>query len=132
MSEMVKWLSGVNALVGAWIVAALFLLTATGGGLSASAWNNIIVGVAILLIAGYNYLRTDEDEPGSVGASALVALLGLWILVAPFLVFTVDTAALFWSNVLSGALVALIGAFNAYTASKNRRTRSTAQTEARG
>ena len=132
MSKMVKWLSGVNALLGAWMVVALFLLTRTSGGFSASAWNNIIVGVAIFLIAGYNYMRADEDQPGSVGASALVALLGLWMLIAPFLVFNIDTTALLWSNILSGLIVAVLGAFNAYTASKNRRTRSPAQTEARG
>ena len=123
MSKMVKWLSGVNALIGAWLVVSLFLLTRTSGGFSASAWNNIIVGAAVFLVAGYNYTRADEEQPGSVGASSLVALLGLWMLIAPFLVFNIDTATLFWSNVLSGLVVAVLGAFNAYTASKNRRTR---------
>lgn len=114
MTEATKWLSGINSLLGAWLVVSPFLLTQTGGGLSASVWNNILIGVAIFLIAGYNYYRQSRDLAAGVGSSSLVALLGLWMIVAPLVVFVIDTGAMFWSNIVTGALVTLIAVYVAY------------------
>lgn len=118
MSEMTKWLSGVNALLGAWLVVSPFLLTTMEGGLSGSVWNNIIIGLAVFLVAGYNYYRQSRAQDASVGSASLVALLGLWMVVAPF-VF--DAAALFWNNVLTGALVAIIAVYVAYEGRQTER-----------
>ena len=107
----IKWLSGIASLFGAWIVVSPWVLEtelATG-----SLWNNVIIGAAIFLIAGYNYYRMSNGMSASVGGATLVALLGLWMIVAPFLVFEVE-AALLWSDVISGAAVAVLSGYNAY------------------
>lgn len=46
--------------------------------------------------------------------AGLNALLGLWLIVAPF-VFQPGTAAL-WNDVVVGALIALFGGYNTYAA----------------
>lgn len=116
MAESTKWLSGINSLLGAWLVISPFLLMAVGDSLSASLWNNIIIGLAIFLVAGYNYYRQSKDLVASTGSASLVALLGLWMIVAPFVVFTAaeTTTAMFWSNVITGALVTIIAVYVAY------------------
>lgn len=114
MTDATKWLSGINALLGAWLVVSPFLLTTTTGGLSASVWNNVVIGAVIFLIAGYNYYRQSRNQAVSTGSASLVALLGLWMIVAPFVVFAVDTAAMFWSNVIAGTLVTIIAVYVAY------------------
>lgn len=115
MSETTKWLSGINSVLGAWLVVSPFVLTTTAGGLTASNWNNIIIGIAIFLIAGYNYYRQSQMLEASTGSSSLVALLGLWMIIAPFVVFA-TVGSMFWSNVITGALVTIISVYVAYEA----------------
>lgn len=122
------WISAVVALLGGWLVASAFVY---GDAISAANfWNNIIVGAAIGVIAGYNALKTDDYETINTGAASLVALLGVWMVVAPF-VFDAVNDAVFWSDVVTGALVAVLAGYNAYYArSVDRRTR-TAEAETR-
>jgi uncharacterized membrane protein YfcA len=114
MTETTKWLSGINALLGGWLVISPFLLMAMAEGLSAAVWNNLLIGLAVFLVAGYNYYRQSRTRSASTASASLVALLGLWMIVAPFVVFAVGTAAMFWSNVVVGALVTIIAVYVAY------------------
>lgn len=108
-SESAKWVSGIASLVGLWILISPFVYEATEAGL----WNNVIVGAAILLIAGYNYYRTVNGYATSVGAMSLVALLGLWTVIAPF-VLEIGVEALLWSNVVAGVLGLIFAGYVAY------------------
>lgn len=119
------WISAAIALLGGWLVVSAFLFDPP----AANFWNDIIVGAAIGIIAGYNAIATDDYETVSTGAASLVALLGLWMVISPFL-FEVVTQAAFWSDVITGALVAALGAYNAYQSRST--TRRTATPEAGG
>ncbi|MDZ7730867.1 MAG: SPW repeat protein [Natrialbaceae archaeon] len=103
------WLSGLAALVGIWIVVSNVVWEPTQAGL----WNNAIVGVAILLVAGFNYYRLANNRPSNVAAMTLVALLGLWMIISPF-AFEVGHELLLWSAVVSGIIVGICGAYVAY------------------
>ena len=113
-TDTLKWLSGVVALVGAWIAASPFVY---GAG-AAALWNNVAVGVAILLVAGYNFYRTTGGLAPNVGGSSLVALLGVWSVVAPMLL-PYASEPLAWSTMASGAAVAVLSGYHAY---ETRRT----------
>lgn len=117
-----KWLSGFVSLVGAWIFVSAFVYDAMS---TVSYWNNVIVGLAIFLIAGYNYYRMTNGYEVSVGSAGLVALLGLWMILVPFVI--ADIGAAFWSDVISGIVVAGIAGYNAYA---GRETRAGAPTRA--
>ena len=108
-----KWLSGIISLIGLWIAVSPFVYDAT----ETALWNNLLVGAAIFLVAGYNYYRIVTNHTTSVGAMTLVAILGLWALVAPWLVeYAAD--GLFWSTVVTGALVAILSGYVAYEANR--------------
>jgi hypothetical protein len=109
-----KWLSGFVSLVGAWIFISAFVYPSMS---TASYWNNLIIGAAIFLIAGYNYYRMSRGMSTSVGSSSFVALLGLWMILVPF-VMTASTA--FWSDIISGIVVAIIAGYNAYAGREER------------
>lgn len=114
-SNSMKWLSGVAALVGLWILISPFTFVAS----DAALWNNVVVGIAIFLIAGYNYYRLMNDRASTVGAMAIVALLGIWTLIAPF-AFDIGSDELLWSNVAGGVLVILAAGTVANSSRKMR------------
>ena len=128
-----KWLSGIISLIGLWIAVSPFVYEA----MASLLWNNVIVGAAIFLLAGYNYYRIVTDHPTSVGVMSLVALLGLWILVAPFAiegqiaVEGLEAAAegLVWSSVVAGILTTVLAAYVAYAARGDVRTGAPAGTQ---
>lgn len=113
----VSAVSGVVAAIGAWValsVIGLFDVSA------AAFWNNVLVGAVVFLAGSYNYYRLSNDVPLSVGVSGLVAVLGLWLIVAPALLEMPAGAGLadspFWSTLVSGLLIAALAGYNAYDA----------------
>ncbi|WP_266080232.1 SPW repeat domain-containing protein [Haladaptatus caseinilyticus] len=108
-----KWLSGFVSLIGAWIFVSAFVYTMS----MSSYWNNIIIGAAIFLVAGYNYYRMSKGLTTSIGSSSFVALMGLWMILVPF-VMAVGTV--FWSDIVSGVVVAIIAGYNAYAGREAR------------
>lgn len=122
-SDMMKYMSGLASLIGLWIAASPFVYEAT----ETALWNNLAVGSVIFLLAGYNYYRLTKQHRIDVGAPSLVALLGLWSLVAPFLL-AYGSDSLVWSTMVSGLIVAALAGYNAY---RSRETETTTTTGAR-
>lgn len=120
---VLKWLSGVVALVGIWIAVSPFLYAAT----EVATWNNVVVGVVIFLLAGYNFYRMMNDQRASIGGSSLVVLLGLWSIIAPLLL-AFGSEALAWSTLASGIAVVILSGYNAY---ESRRAATAPQAETR-
>ena len=102
-------MSGIASLFGLWIAVSPFLLENT----DVALWNDLVVGLAVFLIAGYNYYRLSQGERLSVGAAGLIILLGLWSVVAPFL-FEFGSDELAWSTLISGAVITILSGYNAY------------------
>lgn len=118
-----RWLSGVVSLVGLWLAASAFVYETT----TAALWNNAVVGAAIFLLAGYGFYRLARDRRPDVGSTGLAALLGLWAVIAPFLL-SYPSDALVWSTVASGVAVAVLSGYNAY---ESRRSTATGTTGSR-
>lgn len=115
--ERGKWISALVALLGLWLVLEPFLLEVT----ATNFWNDIVIGVALIALGGYNYYRRADERLGSVAVGVFVALLGLWMIAAPFM-FGIDTGATeatglnFWNDIIVGALAFVLGAYSAYEA----------------
>ncbi|WP_323191931.1 SPW repeat protein [Halostella sp. PRR32] len=125
-----KLLAGLASLIGGWIAVSPFVYGDLGGAtqLDAAGWNNIIIGAAIFLVAGYNFYRMSKDMNVSEAAAGLTLLLGLWIVVSAIAVFDMGTTGLLWSTVVSGLVAAAIGGYNAYKGRQARDTRTAART----
>lgn len=108
----VPWLSGLSSALGAWLVVSPFAVGSPVVGVG--VWNNVLIGITIFVVGGYNYYCMVSRSRVSVGKLVLVALLGIWIVVASVIVFPVEDG-LFTSNVLTGLLVAATSGYNAYS-----------------
>ena len=90
--------AGLYAAASAWIIGF--------ADQTALAMTNLICGVAIALLAmalGSAYGRTH-------GLAFVAPLLGLWLIVSPWLVSGVDTSAsMIWSHVIVGVVVCVLG-----------------------
>ncbi|WP_226005720.1 SPW repeat protein [Natrinema salinisoli] len=118
-----KWLSGFVSLIGLWIAVSPVFYEQTASVL----WNNVLIGTAIFLLAGYNYYRISNGHSTSTGVMSLVALLALWTAVSHF-AMSGEVAmsgledvgqGLAWSNVVSGLIAAALSAYIAYTAGRD-------------
>ena len=115
-----KWLSGIVSVIGLWIALSPAVYETT----ASIEWNNVLVGGAIFLLAGYNFYRIVNAYPTSTGVMSLVALLALWTLAAPFAIegsvamsdLEVAQRGLVWSNVVCGIAMAAAAAYIAYAA----------------
>jgi hypothetical protein len=115
------WAIAIAALLGLWVVASPFVY---GVG-EAMLWNAVIVGALVAVVGGYNVYRR-EDTSVVVSGASLVALLGLWLLASPF-VLAVPADGMFWSSAVVGAMIALLGGYNAYVGWQRRRSATAAE-----
>jgi hypothetical protein len=112
----------IAALVGIWVlITPFFWGTATGSGAWGGGgawlyWSNVISGIVIAILAGYS------ARSGNSGAGWLAALVGIWVLITPFFWGAMSGAGLawwggggawlYWSNVISGIVVAILAGYS--------------------
>lgn len=108
-ADAMKWVSGIVSLIGLWILASPFLFETS----NFSLWNNVVVGAAIFMIAGYTFYQLSNGMYASVGVLSLVVLLGLWTIAAPYVV-DFNTGAIELSNIAAGSAVAILAGYEAY------------------
>lgn len=118
-----KGLSAIIALLGIWMILEAVLVDLV----AAQMWSDALVGMALLVIGVYNYSRRSDKQLGSIGAATLVAILGLWLIAAPFLLGldggfaeTVNDIG-FWNDVVVGLIVFGLGAYSVYEIRDRRR-----------
>ncbi|ELY47245.1 SPW repeat domain-containing protein [Natronorubrum sulfidifaciens] len=107
--------SALIAALGVWVAVSALLVDIA----AALLWNNLLVGSAVFIAAGYNVYQLSNDVPLSTGVASLVAVLGIWLIISPALLEMVDL--LFWSTLISGLLIAGFAGYNAYNARGARR-----------
>ncbi|WP_245742202.1 SPW repeat domain-containing protein [Natrinema salaciae] len=107
---MMKLTAGGNGAIGCWLLVAPLVFDAPATG----RWNDVLVGAAIAVGAGYNCARAARRRSMSVLSTGVVTLLGCWLVIAPF-ALGLEGPAL-WNDVVSGTVVAGIGSYNTYVA----------------
>jgi hypothetical protein len=96
----------LGMLTGLWVAVSPWFLVLQHGGNNAAA-SNLIVGLAIAALGLYAL----SGSRGFLGLQVGSVLAGVWLIISPFILdakYTITTP-MYWSNVIAGALVALIG-----------------------
>lgn len=120
--EQGKWVSALLALLGLWMIGQALALDLAASQL----WNDIAVGVVLFAIGVYNYSRRSDERLASMAAAVIAALVGLWLIAAPFVLGVnaglTETAndVGFWNDVLLGLITLVLGGYSAYKARDNR------------
>ncbi|MFA5925889.1 MAG: SPW repeat protein [Parcubacteria group bacterium] len=92
--QKMKTASWLIVLTGIWLILAPFILGFSGTILSRS---DVVAGIAIIVIS---IVRIGMPEDGT-WIDWLSALLGIWVLLTPFM-FQVPEMAGFWNNFIFG------------------------------
>ncbi len=110
----VKVLSWITVILGVWLIIAPFILTFPS---TVAMWNSIIVGVIVLVLS---WIRA-ANPATSPGLSWINAILGLWLIVAPFVMSMASSTSTRWNDIVLGIAVIVFSVWAAL-ASRMRTT----------
>lgn len=114
-TSQVKVASGLNFLAGIWIIISAWVYGAIYT--SGSAWNSIIIGIVIAVFAAIRFF----SPRSAVGLSWINALLGIWMIISPWVYGYANTnEARMWNSVIFGIIVLILGVWSA-AATRNER-----------
>jgi hypothetical protein len=103
--QMTGGASWINVLLGIWVIISPFILQFAR--LPAVMWNNVVIGVVVALLA---LIRS--SLPRQSGWSLANVILGIWMIISPF-VLGVMTTTVLWNNIVLGIVIALVAVGNA-------------------
>jgi SPW repeat len=95
--------SWVNILLGIWVIVSPFVLAFHS---PKAVWSNVITGAVIGILA---LIRWSMHQPGW---SWLNLILGIWLVISPFVLFASGVAM--WNNVIVGIIIAASALTNTY------------------
>ena len=90
-----------NFLLGIWLVISPFVLAFAQ--LERARWNNIACGGAIALLA----LGAMSERRSQAGGNWFSVLLGIWLIISPFVLGFSARPTPLWNNIILGVVVAL-------------------------
>ncbi|MFF6918117.1 SPW repeat protein [Streptomyces sp. NPDC012466] len=109
----VALVDGPVFLLGLYCAASPWIVHYTAGQPSLTA-HNLIMGIAIGLLA-LGFTRAPERM---YGLSWAMCALGVWLIIAPWIVGESPDAGVVWNNIIIGALAVILGLVCAGTAAK--------------
>ena len=105
-SNRINW---VVAILGVWEIIAPFVLGYVT--VRPPFWNNIIFGAALLVLSVWSALSASVTVDRTL--DWIDAVIGIWLIVAPFVLgYTTVTAAL-WNDIIVGIVVVVLSAWAA-------------------
>jgi SPW repeat len=104
-----KPLSWLIVVGGAWEVAAPFVFGATAT--TAFLWDAVIIGVALVILGAWAALSAEVGTDRNL--DWLNAVLGLWLIAAPFVLGYSGVAVALWNDIVVGIIIAVLGAWAA-------------------
>ena len=108
----IRWASGANILFGAWLFIAPWVLNYAQDAIS---WNETIAGATLMILATLRYIR----PLGRFWIGWINALIGLWMIAAPFVLNSQYITAQV-NNLTTGIAVFVAGAISGSVRSFNR------------
>ena len=107
----VRTSGGLDILAGIWLILAPFLLNYSANG--GSVANDVVVGIAVLVLAG---VQVSGENYRVSWPSWTNALLGLWLIVTPFILGFPTGSAAMWNDVILGIIVGALSLTSALSA----------------
>lgn len=103
----VKTASGLNILAGLWLVLAPWALAY--GTVEPALWNSVIIGLAVAVLAIVRVGMPLQYE----GISWINFVLGIWLILAPFILGFGAIELAMWNSVVVGVIVLALAAWSA-------------------
>src|SRR5690606_7273001 len=97
--------SAINLVLGLWLIIAAYSLAVS----REAYWNDLIVGVVVLVLAATRLSRPTE---GTKPASWVNAAIGVWLIAAPF-ILSYERDQEMWNDIIVGALLLIFAGWSA-------------------
>ncbi|HET9721885.1 MAG TPA: SPW repeat protein [Candidatus Saccharimonadales bacterium] len=111
--EDVRAVAGVNFILGIWLIISPWIFSYTSG---AVQWDQFGFGIAVVVLSVIRYA-----VPRSSWASWLNALIGIWMIIAPF-ALSANRAVAYWNEVIIGIVIAILAFSNMRSYAHHRTT----------
>jgi hypothetical protein len=105
--KRVKDINRGMAVVGAWVVLAPIILGLSGA--TAFRWNGLTVGIAVMALAVAAAMS--EELQNIKAMNWITAALGMWLVLAPFVLGYSVLAAALWSDIIAGIVILSLSAY---------------------
>lgn len=96
----VQTASGLDIVAGAWLILAPFILGYSM--VNAALWNDILIGVAVIILSA---LRTGRSGYRATWPSWINVVLGVWLILAPFILGYASIGSALWNDIILGIIV---------------------------
>lgn len=103
----IRLASGLNVLAGLWEIIAPFVLGYSGDAVATT--NDVVVGIVVAIFAAIRFL----GAYGAAWLSWVNAVLGVWLIVAPFILGYSGIAAATTNDIILGIIIAALGVWGA-------------------
>jgi SPW repeat len=107
-----KALSWIVALAGLWEIVAPFILGF--GTVATGVWNNVIVGIILIILGVWAAVARNVTTAKTL--DWIAAVVGLWLIVSPFILGTSVITAALWNDIVVGIIALVCGAWAALAA----------------
>ena len=104
-------LSWLVAVVGLWELVSPFSLGYSA--LTMAMWNAVIVGAVLIILAGWAALSKDANTDRNL--DWINTVLGLWLVVSPFILGYSATTVALWNGIIVGVVVIVLAVWAAFT-----------------
>ncbi len=108
-----KTLNWLIALAGLWMIIASFVLGY--GTTTPPFWDALIVGIVLIILGAWAALTTEMRTDRTL--DWINALVGLWLLISPFVMSSTNLTAPLYNDIIIGIIVIILGVWAALTAS---------------
>ncbi len=106
MEQQVKTASGLSVLFSLWLILSPFVLSFAG---AIGMWDAVVVGLLVLILS---WVRYATPTSASI-LSWFVALLGVWLVVSPYVFGMSGAASVLWDYLATGIAVLVLGVWAA-------------------
>lgn len=119
-ARVASTVSGLNVLVGLWLIVAPWVLNYrnTGDGFN-GYWNDVVIGIAIAVLA----LARTAAPRSFEGLSWVNIALGIWLIIAPFVLaynIGTDAPAARWNDIACGIVVLVLASVSVAATQRSR------------
>ncbi|SRR5579884_1164779 len=101
------WQNLVNALIGIWFIVAPFVLGLASN--TREVWTSLVGGAILLILAGSAALY--EQPRRQAWIQYVNGLVGIWFIVAPWVLLLQGRLDLVWTSVVGGIIALVLSAW---------------------
>ena len=110
LAAFAEWKERINLLLGLWLLVSPLVLGFSTQ--SIPTWLHVLVGLAVVEIAIFELIFKHRRQLGLSDTQMvwIELILGLWVLVSPWILGFSAQAAAMWAHVIAGAAIAQVAA----------------------